>query len=104
MPERVRMQCRHPRPYPDRLHELPDPLPGDPALDALTHSVLVRDHEERRRGWLPGSLASQVLAEDGARRRRQGHRRLVTTLAHDPTKPEVRGNVTHVQRCHLTAP
>jgi hypothetical protein len=104
MPERVRMQCRHPRPYPDRLHELPDPLPGDPALDALTHSVLVRDHEERRRGWLPGSLGGHVIAQDGTGRSRQGHRHLVTTLTHDPAKPEVMGNISYVQRRHFTAP
>src|SRR5713101_3128112 len=103
MPERVRMQPRHPRPRPDGLDDLPDPLARDPALDAQAHAVLVRDHEERRRGWQPGSLGGQVVAQDGARPRRQGHWHLVTTLAHDPTKPEVRGNVTYVQRCYLTA-
>src|SRR6266571_5544974 len=103
MPERVRMQRRQPRPRPDGLDDLPDPLARDPALDALTDSVLVRDHEERRRGWQPGSLGSHVVAEDGARRRRQGHGHLVTALADDPTKPEVRGNVPYVQRCYLTA-
>src|SRR6266704_4563001 len=104
MPERVRMQRRYPRPRPDGLDDLPDPLARDPALDALTRSVLVRDHEERRRGWQPGSLGGQVVAQDGARRRRQGDRYLVTALAHDPSKPEVRGDVTHVQRRHLPAP
>jgi hypothetical protein len=27
----------------------------------------------------------------------------VTTLAHDPPRPEVRGDITHVQRRHVTA-
>jgi hypothetical protein len=49
------------------------------------------------------SLGSHVLAENGPRRRRQGHRHLVTPLAHDPTKPEVRGHIPYVQRRHLTA-
>src|SRR5882672_1156351 len=103
MPERVRMQLRYPRPRPDGLGDLPDPLARDPALDALAHSVLVRDHEERRRGWQPGSLGDQVVAQDRARRLWQGHRCLVTALAHDPPKPEVWGDITHVQRRHLAA-
>ena len=39
-----------------------------------------------------------------ARPRRQGHGHLVTALAHDPTESEVRGDITHVEPCHLTAP
>jgi len=27
----------------------------------------------------------------------------VTALAHDPSKPEVRGNISYVQRRHFTA-
>src|SRR5713101_4060214 len=97
------MQRRYSRPRPDGLGDLPDPLARDSALDALAHAVLVRDHKERRRGWLPGSFGGQVVAQDGARRGRQGHRHLVTALAHDPTKPEVMSDITYVQRRHLTA-
>src|SRR5258705_13145867 len=104
MPERVRMQRRHPRSRPDSLDDLPDSLARDPALDALTNSVLVRDHEERRRGWQPGSLGGDVVAQNGAPPCRQGHGHLVTALAHDPTESEVRGDITHVKPCHLTAP
>src|SRR5260221_8962974 len=59
MQESVRIKCRHPRLYLHRLHELPDPLFGDQALYALTHSVLVRDHEERCDGWLSFFFSSR---------------------------------------------
>jgi len=52
MPERVWTQCVRPCSRPDGLDDLPDPLPCDSTLDALAHSVLVHDHEERRRGGL----------------------------------------------------
>ena len=97
------MQLRYPRPRPDGLGDLPDPLARDPALDPLVHPVLVRDHEERRRGWQPGPLGDQVVAQDGARRRRPGHRCLVTALTHDPSKPEVGGDISYVQRRHFPA-
>ena len=103
MPERMRMQRGYSRPRPDGRGDFPDPLARDPALDALTHAVLVRDHKERRRGWQPGSLGGQVVAQDSARWRRQGDRYLVTAFAHDPSKPEVRGDITYVQRRYLTA-
>src|SRR5882724_1326250 len=97
MPECMRMQRRHPRSRPDSLDDLPDSLARDPTLDALTHSVLVRDDEERRRGWQPGSLGGHIVAQNGARPRRQGHWHLVTALAYDPTKPEVRSDITYIQ-------
>src|SRR3989442_11342515 len=97
MPEGVRMQRRYARSRPDGLDDLPDPLARNPALNALTHSVLVRDHEERCRGWQPGSLGGDVVVQNGARPRRQGHRHLVTALAHDPSKPEVMSDITYVQ-------
>ena len=51
----------------------------------------------------PGSLGGHVVTQDGSGRSRQGHRHLVTTLAHDPSKPEVRGHISYVQRRHFTA-
>jgi hypothetical protein len=78
-------------------------LPCDPTLDALACSVLVHDHEKRRRGWQPGSLGGHVVTQNGPHRSRQGHRHLVATLTHDPSKPEVRGNISYVQRHHFAA-
>jgi hypothetical protein len=99
----MRMQSGKPRPCSDRLGYFPDALTRDPTLDALAGSVLVRNHKERCRGWQPGSLGGHIITQDGSSRSRQGHRHLVTTLAHDPSKPEVRGDISYVQRRHFTA-
>ncbi len=96
------MQSGKPHPCSDRLGYFPETLTRDPTLDALTGSVLVRHHKERRRGWQPGSLGGHVVAQDGSSGSRQGHRHLVTTLAHDPSKPEVRGDISDVQRRPFT--
>ena len=51
----------------------------------------------------PGSLGGHVVRQDGSGWSRQGHRHLVTTFTHDPTKPEVGSNISYVQRSHFTA-
>jgi len=67
VPERVRVQRRYFRPRPDGFGDFPDPLARDPALGALAHAVLARDHGERRSGSEPSPLGGQVVAQDGAR-------------------------------------
>src|SRR5215813_667671 len=83
--------------------DLPNPLTRNPTLDGLTNFVRVYDHEEWSRTCRVRSLSRHVVAEDHARPRRQGDRSLVPTFADDPTKPELRSDITHIQRCDFTA-
>src|SRR5438128_2627697 len=104
MPKGVRVQRRNACPRPECLHELPEPLPTDPSFDALATLPLVRDHEERRCGGRACSLGGEILAEDGARGRRQEYRHLMTALALDPTQPEIGRDVSDIKRRHLAPP
>src|SRR6267142_4288007 len=101
MPKGVRVQRRHACPRPECLHELPEPLPTDPSFDALATLPLVRDHEERRCGGRACSLGGEILAEDGARGRRQEYRHLMPALALDPTQPKIWRDVSHIERRYL---
>src|SRR5262249_3557443 len=103
MTECMGMHSGEPCPCADGLDDFPDTLTRDLTLEALAGSGLVRHHKERRRRRRAGSLDGHVLTQDGAGRSRQGDRHLVTTLAHDPSKPEVRGNISDIERCHFPA-
>jgi len=101
--KRVRMQRGYPSPSAGGPGDFPNPLTRSPTLDGLTSFVRVRDHEEWSRTGRVRSLGRHVVAKDHARPRRQGYRNLVPTFADDPTKSEVRGDITHIQRCNFTA-
>src|SRR5215467_3122610 len=96
------MQRGYPSPSAGGSHDLPNPLTRNPTLDGLTNCIRIRDHEEWSRTCHVCSLGRHVVTEDHARPRRQGDRNLVPTLADDPTKPEFRGDITHIQGCDFT--
>src|SRR4030095_11873534 len=51
-----------------------------------------------------GPLANDILRQDAACHHRQRHRRLVATLSANPTQPEVRRDITDIERDDLRAP